>query len=266
MPNSDNSGAHKECQDYILAEMKKTCDEAHTQDFSYYWRFGRKNLKLANLIGTQNWKDAKTRVVLLAHWDCRPEADRDPDPANRNKPIMGADDGASGVAVLLELARVMKGRVPKDLGIMYFMTDGEDVGPESNEMYLGVKQFMRELPKPKPDYGILLDMIGNKGVRVPMEPGSLRGDTGIVERAFYRNAAEAGLSSTFTNEIGDEIEDDHLVLIHGGIPTIDLIDFNYQPWHTVQDTVDKCSADSLKKIGAGLETWLLKDPPFSIVK
>lgn len=266
VPNSDNSGAHKLCQDYILGEMKKSCDDAHTQDFSYYWRHGKKNLKLANLIGTQNWKDAKVRVVLLAHWDCRPEADQDPDPANRSKPIMGANDGASGVAVLLELARVLKGRLPKDVGVMYFMTDGEDVGPDSSEMYLGVKQFMRELPKPKPDYGILLDMIGDKDLRVPMEPGSMRGENGIILGAFYKNAAEVGLQSTFPDEVGEEIEDDHLVLINGGIPTIDLIDFDFKPWHTVGDVVSTCSAESLKKIGTALETWLLKDPPFSLAK
>jgi len=266
VPNTDDTGAHKQCEDYILSEMKKSCDEAHAQVFSYYWRHGQKELKMANLIGTQNWKDAKVRVVLLAHWDCRPEADQDPNPANQNTPILGADDGASGVAVLLELARVMKDRVPKDLGIMYFMTDGEDVGPQSEEMYLGVKQFMRVLEAPRPNYGILLDMIGNKGVRVPMEPGSMRGESGVVESAFYKNAAGAGLASTFPAEVGEEIEDDHLVLIRGGIPTIDLIDFNYAPWHTLQDTVDKCSADSLKQIGTALETWLLKDPPFSLGK
>lgn len=264
VPNTDNTGPHKDCQDYIFAEMKKSCDEAHEQTFSYYWRHGRKQLKMANLIGTQNWKDAKVRIVLLTHWDCRPEADKDPDPANQNKPILGADDAASGVAVLLELARVMKGRLPKDLGVMYFMTDGEDVGPDSVEMYLGVKQFMRELPKPKPDYGILLDMIGDKDLRVPKEPGSMRGRNGPILEAFYKNAADAGLASTFPDEVGEEIEDDHLVLINGGIPTIDLIDFDYAPWHTVQDTVDKCSAESLGKIGKALETWLLKEPVWSL--
>ena len=241
--------------------MKKSCEDAHTQDFSYYWRYGHKMLKMANLIGTQNWKDAKVRVVLLAHWDCRPEADQDPNPANRNKPILGADDGASGVAVLLELARVMKDRLPKDVGVMYFMTDGEDVGPDSAEMYLGVKQFMKEVPKPAPDYGILLDMIGNKDVVVKMEQSSMRLAPDLL-REFYKSAADNGLSSTFPAEVGDDIEDDHLVLNSGGIPTIDLIDFEFKPWHTLGDVPSTCSADSLKKIGAGLESWLLRDPPY----
>jgi glutaminyl-peptide cyclotransferase len=260
-PRVPNTEAHDKCQQYILDEMKKSCEDAHTQPFSYYWRYGHKTLKMANLIGTQNWKDAKTRVVLLAHWDSRPMADQDPDPANRNKPIMGANDGASGVAVLLELARVMKGRLPKDVGVMYFMTDGEDVGPDSAEMYLGVKQFMKELSAPKPDYGILLDMIGDKDLRVPIEPGSMHAAPELL-RAFYKNAADNGLAATFPSEYGQEIEDDHLILIQGKIPTIDLIDFEFEPWHTVRDVVSTCSADSLKKVGTSLETWLLKEPPF----
>lgn len=254
--------AHRKCQDYIIEDMKGTCDEVHTQNFSYNWRYGHRKLNMANIIGTQNWKDAKVRVVLLAHWDCRPEADQDPIEENRHTPILGANDGASGVAVLLELARVMKGRVPKDLGIMYFMTDGEDVGPKSEEMYLGVKEFMRLPMSPVPDYGILLDMIGDKDLTVPMEPGSMR-LAGSVLTAFYKNAANNGLAATFPAEVGPEIEDDHLVLNKGGIPTIDLIDFDFAPWHTIGDVPSTCSAASLKKVGIALESWLLKTPVFS---
>jgi glutaminyl-peptide cyclotransferase len=264
-PRVPSTPAHDKCQAYILEEMKKSCPDAHEQPFSYYWRYGHKTLKMANLLGTQNWKDAKSRVVLLAHWDSRPMADRDPNPANQNTPIMGANDGASGVAVLLELARVMKDRLPKDVGVMYFMTDGEDVGPDSEDMYLGVKQFMKELTAPKPDYGILIDMIGDKDLQVPMEPGSLHAAPDLL-RAFYKNAADNNLGSTFPAQIGPEIEDDHLPLIKGKIPTIDLIDFDFAPWHTVGDVVSTCSAQSLKKIGASLETWLLKDPPYMYPK
>jgi glutaminyl-peptide cyclotransferase len=260
VPNTD---AHAKCQQYILDEMKKSCDEAHEQKFSYNWKYGHKTLDMANLIGTQNWKDAKTRVVLMAHWDSRPMADQDPKPGNRNKPILGANDGASAVAVLLELMRVMKGRLPKDVGVMYFMTDGEDVGPGSNDMYLGVKEFVRLMPTPKPDYGILLDMIGDKDLRVPIEPNSMRLAPNLL-RAFYQNAQDNGLRATFPMEQGDEIEDDHLVLNSAGVPTIDLIDFTFAPWHTVGDVVSTCSAASLKKIGIAMETWLLKEPSFTI--
>lgn len=260
-PRVPNTEAHRKCRTYLLDEMKKWCPDAHEQPFSYDWKYRRQKLEMANLIGTQNWKDAKVRVVLLAHWDSRPMADQDPDPANRDKPIIGANDGASGVAVLMELMRVMKDRLPADVGVMYFLTDGEDVGPNSNDMYLGVKEFMRQRPNPKPDYGILLDMIGDKDLEVPIEPGSQRAAPELLQ-AFYKNAASVGLGSTFPSTYGPEIEDDHLVLIAGGIPTIDLIDFDFAPWHTVGDVPSTCSAASLGKVGAALETWLLKSPPF----
>ncbi|HVT12255.1 MAG TPA: M28 family peptidase [Fimbriimonadaceae bacterium] len=258
MPNTE---AHDKCQTYILDEMKKWCPDAHAQNFEYNWKYGHKLLKMANLIGTQNWKDAKVRVVLLTHWDSRPEADQDPNPANRNTPIIGANDGASGVAVLLELMRSVKDRLPKDIGVMYFMTDGEDVGPDSSDMYLGVKRWVRDIATPKPDYGILLDMIGDRDLRVPMEPNSLQAAPGIM-RAFYKHAEDVGLKSTFPAEEGPAIEDDHLVLIDAKIPTIDLIDFDFAPWHTLGDLPSTCSAESLKKIGTAMETWLMKDPPF----
>lgn len=260
-PRVPGTQAHLNTRDYMAQELKKTCDDVKIQDFSYHWKYGRKTLDLFNVIGTQNWKEAKVRVVLTAHWDSRPMSDQDPEPANRNKPVPAANDGASGVAVLLELARAMKGRLPKDLGVMYFMNDGEDLGPGSEEMYLGVRQFVRELQTPKPNYGILLDMIGDKDLTVPMEPSSMRLAPSLL-RAFYRHAASIGMQGTFPSEYGPEIEDDHLVLNRGGIPTIDLIDFDYEPWHTVNDTPDKCSAESLRKIGVTLETWLLKNPPY----
>jgi Zn-dependent M28 family amino/carboxypeptidase len=262
-PRVPNTEAAKKCRQYLLDEMKKSCDDAATQEFSYDWKWGKQKLEMANIIGSQNWKDAKTRVLLVAHWDSRPMADQDPNPANRHKPVMGANDGASGVAVLLELARAMKGRLPKDVGVMYFLNDGEDLGPDSEEMYLGVKKFMKELKAPKPDYGILLDMIGDRDLRIPMEPGSRNAAPTLIE-AFYNNAAEQGLGSTFPKSIGQPIEDDHLPLIAGGIPTIDLIDFDFEPWHTVRDVVANCSPASLKKVGIALETWLMRNPTFTI--
>ena len=104
-------------------------------------------------------------------------------------------------------------------------------------------------------------MIGPKDVRVPMELNSLQQAPELMN-AFYDAMKAAGLDAAFPKTRGDWIEDDHLPLIKAGIPTIDLIDFDYKPWHTLGDTVDKCSADSLEKIGKGLEAWLLKSPPF----
>lgn len=250
---------------YLVAEMKKSCENVRLQPFSHRWSVTNQRVEMANVIGEQNWKDAKVRILLLAHWDTRPTSDMDDNSENYGKPILGANDGASGVAVLLELMRATKGKLPKDVGVMYLLTDGEDLGPELSEMFLGAKAFAANMPSPKPDYGILIDMIGDKNLKIPMEPNSHRYAPTLLKE-FYLNAAKVGLRDTFPMNYGPIIEDDHIPLNEAGLPTIDLIDFDYPYWHTQKDTVDKCSAESLGKVGLALESWLLKEPPFEIKK
>jgi hypothetical protein len=252
--------AHTSCRDYILAETKAQCDVARLQSFTHKWSETGKTLDLDNIIGEQNWKDAKIRVVLTTHWDSRPYADQDPILQNQSKPVMGANDGGSGVAVLLELMHALKGKL-KDVGVMYVITDGEDLGPGIDEMLLGAAYFAKNLPTPKPNYGILLDMIGDKDLRVPVESYSLQVAKGLTS-AFYGYMKEIKLDSTFPYVRGEWITDDHKPLNEAGIPTLDLIDFDYAPWHTANDTIDKCSAESLGKVGLALESWLLKDKPY----
>lgn len=259
-PRVPMTKGHQQCADYILAEMRKHCQNVRTQEFTHKWSQTGKPVKMMNLIGEQNWEQAEVRVLLLAHWDTRPTANQEIDPKRARQPILGANDGASGVAVLLELMRVMKERQPK-VGIMYLFTDGEDLGPSLDEMFLGAKHFAASLPKPRPDYGILLDMIGDKNLEVPIEPNSYSAAPALV-KALYLHARSIGLASTFPNVMGTPIQDDHLPLIDAGIPTVDLIDFDYDPWHTLEDTVDKCSPESLGKVGHLLETWLLKPRPW----
>jgi len=245
--------------------MEKHCDNVRLQPFTHKWSQTGKDVAMANIIGEQNWKDAKTRILLLAHWDTRPTADMDSSYANQRMPIMGANDGASGVAVLLELMRATKGKLPKDVGVMYLLTDGEDLGPDLDEMFLGARAFAKTMPSPKPDYGILLDMIGDKNLKIPYEPNSQRYAPTLLKQ-FYLNAAQIGLRDTFPMVYGPIIEDDHIPLNEAGLPTIDLIDFDYPYWHTQKDTPDKCSPDSLGKVGMALESWLLKEPTFQIKK
>jgi hypothetical protein len=265
-PRVPGTDAQLKCRDYLLAELKKGCDDAHLQHLTHHWSVTGKDVDIYNVIGTQNWKDAKVRVVLLAHWDSRPFADGPNSPAAYRtepfpiKPIPGADDGASGVAVLLELAQAIKDKHP-DVGILYLLDDGEDLGPGIDEMLLGVDYFAAHLPEPKPDYGILLDMIGKKDMVVGEEVESMKWAEKLT-KAFYANAKEVGLGRTFPDEPGDDVDDDHWPLIKHGIPTLDLIDFKYDQWHTVDDTPAHCSEESLLKTGIALESFLERNPPF----
>ena len=219
-----------------------------------------------NIVGEQNYKNAKVRVVLIAHWDTRPTADEERDSDKKVQPIPGANDGASGVAVLLELARVLKDRLPAEVGIQYLMVDGEDLGPGEDEMYLGAIEYVKTMAsQPKANYGILLDMIGQKDLAVPKEINSIRYANGVLS-ALYEHAARIGLSQAFPSITGEDIDDDHLPLIKAGLPTIDLIEFSgYMPyWHKLSDTPDKCSAESLGKVGMLLQTWFQKKPTFML--
>jgi Zn-dependent M28 family amino/carboxypeptidase len=144
---------------------------------------------------------------------------------------------------------------------MYLFTDGEDLGPSLEEMFLGAKFFVKNMPAERPSYGILLDMIGDKDLRVPVEPNSLAFARDLT-MAFYNLAKVRGFGSTFPMEEGPIIEDDHIPLNRAGIPTLDLIDFDYESWHTTADTADKCSADSLGKVGDMMVEWLTQNPPY----
>lgn len=259
-PRVPGTPGHDKCRDYIVDQMKITCDAVRLQEFTHKWSSTGQYKTMWNIIGTQNWKDAKVRVLLMAHWDTRPTADMEEDPVKAAKPIPGANDGASGVAVLLELARALRMQ-KNDVGVMYLMTDGEDLGPSLDEMFLGAKAFSKYLPEQRPDYGILIDMIGDKDLQIPMEPNSDLYAREVL-RSFYSFARDAGMSKTFPAQFGPEIADDHLALNEVKIPTIDLIDFDYAPWHTLGDTVDKCSAESLRKVGVTIQGFLQKKPPF----
>jgi len=263
-PRVPGTDAHMTLRDHLLDATKKYCDNAHLAPFSHLWSVNGQTIPMWNVIGTQDWDNADERVVLLTHWDTRPTADQEIEAANRAKPIPGADDGASGTAILEELMRVMKGRHPH-LGVMYLYVDGEDLGPGIDEMLLGAVDYAHHLPDPKPDYGILLDMVGQKDLKVQVEPGSLQ-KAGPLVTTFYRYADEIGFGTTFPTTQQEEIEDDHLPLIEAGVPTMDLIDFDYPSWHTLQDTPDKCSPQSLGVVGKMLEAWLTKPAIFMYPK
>jgi Peptidase family M28 len=246
-PRNPGSEGHQKCLEYLDSVMKKNCDDVIDQQFTSEG-YNNVTLHLTNLFASFQPKMSE-RILLLAHWDTRPRADMDKDSSNMNKPILGADDGASGVAVLLELAKILKSN-PPPVGIDILFDDGEDYGTEHDldKYSLGTRYFVKtKSPNYKPRFGVLLDMIGYSDLRIPMEQNSMKYAPEAVQ-LIWGAAEDLGITQ-FVDVPGEEIFDDHMPLNDAGIPTADIIDFDYPYWHTLQDTPDKCSATSLGAVG-----------------
>ena len=255
-PRYPGSRGHEAAADMIRAELKPYADGISTQEFTR--EFGGKVVKLQN-IAAYFHPAAKKWVLLAAHWDTRPIADQEVTAEKKRMPIPGANDGASGVAVLLELARVFANSRP-DVGVFMVFFDGEDYAVDGSSgvstMFLGSNYFAENLSKSAVvdgkqlsfEYGILLDMVGDKDLRIYPEGASVRVAPAVV-RKVWQTAKELGYQDVFDPADGQPIMDDHLPLIKAGVKCIDVIDFDYAPWHTLDDTVDKCSAKSLGTVG-----------------
>lgn len=221
-------------------------------------------LPVINIVGSYN-PEAKMRVLLMSHWDSRHVADNDPDPSKRNQPVEGANDGASGVGVLLELARLANEKLPQ-VGIDIFLTDVEDYGAPDDwkgshdEKWwgMGTQLWCKKMQQEgyRPQYGILLDMVGAPDATFYREYYSERYASIYVDQ-IWRTAADLGYSNIFINQRGGGITDDHVFVNQIlGLPTVDIIDTRmegngtfYPYWHTTGDTYDKLSAETIQKVG-----------------
>lgn len=200
-------------------------------------------------------------LLIGAHWDTRPRADHDPDPRKRTRPILGANDGASGVAVLMHLAELLHQK-PPNRAVYLVLFDGEDYGYSGSLDYycMGSGYFAKNLPIVKPDEAIIIDLIGDRELTIPIERHSYRSHPWLV-KTLWEIARDRGYSE-FQHKFGSYIHDDHVMLIeHAGIPSVDLIDFDYPNryqnfWHTTMDTPDKCSPRSLQIIGQVLYDYI----------
>ncbi|MCE5197883.1 MAG: M28 family peptidase [Armatimonadota bacterium] len=250
-PRYPGASGHAVTAEYIQSQLAPYADSVKVQEFSRTIR--GKDLGMQNIIAHFN-KGARKWVLLAAHWDTRPIADMEVNPVKKKTAIPGANDGGSGVAVLLELAKIFAKQKP-DVGVVMVFFDGEDYGPGVDNMFLGAKEFAAKLPGSaaldgKPiaiKYGILLDMVGDKNLGIYREQNSAEAAPEIVDKV-WTTASKLGYKDKFLDGELD-IMDDHLSLIRAGLKCIDIIDFDYGPWHTLDDTPDKCSADSLKTVG-----------------
>ncbi|MBD3291260.1 M28 family peptidase [candidate division KSB1 bacterium] len=250
-PRYPGSAGHRECLKYLIDEFEKYTGHVRQQNFSYPMLNDQQPVTMTNIIASF-YPDLTARIMLCAHWDTRPWADRDPNPENRSKPVPGAHDGASGVAVLLELSRILSENVPP-VGVDIILFDGEDFGSYGNEnsWAIGSREFAgKQAHLFEPLYAVLLDMIGDRDQQIYMEQISFRYAPQITNK-IWQTAASLGITE-FIPEPRYEIMDDHVRLLNAGIPCVNIIDFDYKYWHTVEDTPDKCSAASLENVGTVL--------------
>ena len=253
-PRTPGSVGAAACRDWAIAEFSKALGvPAKRQDFTMLARGSR--IAMTNVLAHYN-PTAKRQIMLCAHWDSRPSADMEISADKKRKPIPGANDGASGVAVLLEVARQLKSS-GVEVGVQFVLFDGEDYGPGIQDMFLGAKYYAKNPILGRPEYAILIDMIGDKDLQIGREYNSDRAAKDINDRVFGA-AAKLGVKE-FINAPGHEIMDDHLELQRIGWKAIDLIDFDYAAWHTLDDTPEQCSGESLKKV-ADVLLAVLKNP------
>lgn len=259
-PRVPNTEAHRLAGEWLASELKRHGAEVVTQPLKLK-AFDGTILQSVNILGRYN-PDAKDRLLLLAHWDCRPWADEDDEPANRKTPVDGANDGASGVGVLLEIARQLHLTAPTK-GVDILFVDAEDWGCEGDDYSwaLGAQAFVDNPPVASysPSEAILLDMVGGENARFHREYFSQKAAPQL-NNALWNIASSIGVGEQFVNRLGGAITDDHIRFIDAGIPTVDIIEYNeegFNPrWHTTHDTMDGISKETLSAVGNVVLTYI----------
>ena len=271
-PRTMNSVAHEECGKWIAEKFRQYgCDvELQRADLKGY---DGTILKSTNIIAKSRQLTAnskQSRILICAHWDSRPWADNDPDSANWRKPVMAANDGASGVAVMLEIARLLQQNDSVGVAVDFVCFDAEDWGmpqwesdSDADSWALGAQYWAANCPKEIANsyqYGILLDMVGGQSARFYQEYFSMKYARNIVEKV-WQAASAAGYGSYFPAKDGGGVTDDHLpVNEKAGIPCIDIINHypdceqsNFGPtWHTINDDMQHIDKNTLQAVGQTL--------------
>jgi hypothetical protein len=263
-PRIAGSEANARQRKLVSDHFKKMGGSVREQPFEATHPLSGRRVDMVNVIGSWN-ADRNQRVVIGAHYDTRPEPDQEDDPERQKLPFLGANDCASGVALLMEIAHHLS-TLETPWGVDLVLFDGEELvygdNPRKGRYFLGSWEFARsyaaavERKRTKVRYvaGLVLDMIGGKDLRIRREPNSMQFAPEVV-RDVWAVARQVGARS-FRDEVGMEVLDDHLPLNDAGIPTIDLIEFPYAHWHKADDVPENCSAESLSEVGRVITAWL----------
>ena len=273
-PRVPNTKAHDECAGWLAAKLTSFGATVYLQDFQAE-SFDKTVLNGTNIIGRIN-PDSPVRIIICSHWDSRPWADNDPDPANWTKPVDAANDGASGVGVILEIARQLQKKAP-EIGVDCIFLDAEDWGPGPDfqglhlETFwgLGTQYWAKEKLKSsyKARYAILLDMVGGKGAQFSRELYSVMYGKQVVDKV-WNTAASLGYSSLFKPVDGFYITDDHYFInTMARIPAIDIVpclpnceSSSFGPtWHTTMDNIDNIDKNVLEAVGKTLLTVIYNE-------
>lgn len=245
-PRPPGSPALDKLRGYIRSVGKQYADEIREQKFVFQKK-GGPTVALVNIELVFHGKTKKAPLLLGAHYDTRPFADEEKDPYSQKLPIVGANDGGSGTAVLLALAQYLHAHKPeRPVRLVFF--DGEDYGVEgSSDYFLGSKYYANQLNKTDrrewPYCVLIIDMVGDKQLDIARETYSAENASWLIDRIV--KSAKRLKMSQFRNQPKHTVRDDHLPFIELGIPAAVLMDFDYPYWHTLQDTLDKCSPESL---------------------
>ena len=247
-PRIPNTPGHVQMGDWLLSELRTRADTVIVQSFQQRTSKGE-TLRLRNFFARFR-PQATDRILFLAHWDTRPFADKSANLGQQRLPVPGANDGASGVAVLLGVADALKAK-PASIGVDLLFVDGEDYGDfsDSTETLLGSRYFAKHLP---PGYttlfAVLFDMVGDRDLQILQEGFSVQNAPEVVQRV-WETADRLGYGRVFVKRVGEALTDDHVPLQQAGLRAIDIIDFDFPYHHTTEDTIDKISAESLQIVG-----------------
>ena len=275
-PRVPNTEAHSDCASWLTGKLNELGARTLVQRFETV-TFDKTKLKCYNIIGSYN-PDSPTRIIICSHWDSRPWADNDPDPANWMKPVDAANDGASGVGVILEIARQMQKQAPA-IGVDCIFLDAEDWGPGNSyqglhlETYWGLgTQYWAKNPHKqnyKARYAILLDMVGGKGARFCREMYSVKYGKQIVDKVWGA-AGKLGYGNVFTPVDGGYVTDDHYFInTIARIPAIDIVPYlpncresSFGPtWHTTHDNIENIDKNVLEAVGKTLMEVIYNEKP-----
>ena len=256
-PRVPGTESAKRAGDWIVAEMKQRADTVIVQEWTHITQDG-KHLPMRNILARFN-PSATERILYVTHWDTRPISDRSEDPAERQVPVPGANDGASGVGLFIALGDALK-KNPTTTGVDLLFVDGEDYGEFDEKLadvLIGSTYFAKNLPDSsyRPLFGVLWDMIGDRDLTFRKEGYSLQRAPEVVDRVWAK-AAELGHDRVFLEAEQGPVTDDHLPLLEAGLRVIDVIDLDYPDHHRPSDTIDKISARSLSIVGEVAEALL----------